>query len=60
MHQATSRRRPRPETRHPDPIAPPAAFPFLIAGRLQSHQPVVKSTHMSTFIFSWIIIKFSK
>ena len=58
VHQAGAAPGRRPATSASGPIAPPAAFPFLIAGRLQSPQPVVKSTHMSTFIFSWIIIKF--
>ena len=64
---APSRRRPRPEARHfaegsTSPGPPPAASHF---GRqpyrppaVSPPQPVVKSTHMSTFVFSRIIIKF--
>ena len=65
---APSRRRSRPATPAlaSDPIASgqrphrprPAAFPS--AARRQSPQPVVKSTHMSTFIFFRIIIKFTE
>lgn len=57
MHQVGAAPGRRPATSASGPIAPPAAFPFLIAGRLQSPQPVVKSAHMSTFVFFWIIIK---
>lgn len=58
VHQVGAAPGRRPATSASGPIAPPAAFPFLIAGRRQSPQPVVKSTHTSTFIFFRIIIKF--
>ncbi len=55
VHQVGAAPGRRPATSASGPIAPPAAFPS--AARRQSPQPVVKSTHMSTFVFFRIIIK---